>query len=61
MRTVIGATIVAVLVSLCVSCAQVPVKPAPGIRDKIDRDAGYRGTVRHVYTWSNVPVRTLLS
>jgi hypothetical protein len=40
----IGVTIVAVVVALCVACAQPPIRPTPGIGDQIDRDAGIDGT-----------------
>jgi hypothetical protein len=40
----IGATIVAVIVALCAACAQPPIRPIPGIQDKIDRDARNEGT-----------------
>jgi len=40
----LGATIVAVIMALCVACAQPPIRPIPGIEDKIDRDARIEGT-----------------
>ena len=40
----IGAASVAVIVALCVACAQPPIRPMPGIEDKIDRDARIEGT-----------------
>jgi hypothetical protein len=40
----LGATIVVVVVALCVACAQPPIRPMPGIEDKIDRDARIEGT-----------------
>jgi hypothetical protein len=33
-------TIAVVTMALCAACAQAPSRPDPGIRDKIDRDAG---------------------
>ena len=43
---------IAVIVALCVACAQQPLEPIPRIEDKIDRDA---------YTPLSTPARTLLS
>ena len=40
----IGATMVAVIATLCVACAQPPITPIRGIEDKIDRDARLEGT-----------------
>jgi hypothetical protein len=35
----IGVTIVAAVVAVCIGCTQPPIRPNPGIEDKIDRDA----------------------
>jgi hypothetical protein len=41
--TWLGATIVAVTMTLCAACVQAPSPPPHPIQDKIDRDARFDG------------------
>jgi hypothetical protein len=42
-RTRIGAIVVIMLAALSVACTRPPLRPPPGIQDKIDRDARLEG------------------
>lgn len=44
MKTRIGAIVVIMLAALSVACTRPPLRPPPGIQDKIDRDARLEGT-----------------